>query len=208
MPPSSQLIAPTSSQVSSTTFSDHPDDGNAAQDKLKCIKDLVEDLMGQCRICWVRGEVNRPHSTFCCHTGIFSVQGWRTFKAGVMFPKGVVCYFCFVPFGPLFNHVVPAPGTRYLADLCDYPDVLKELVYVLFQDVYVLFQDSALKTIFSLGWTPPSLSMGWCFKGLLLENIEEGYLGCMRSSTPTWIQEKRPSLCSTTLEVGQTSMCF
>lgn len=46
MPLSSQLIAPTSSQVRSASFSDHPDNENAAWDELKHTKAMVKDLIG------------------------------------------------------------------------------------------------------------------------------------------------------------------
>jgi hypothetical protein len=36
------------------------------------------------------------------------------------------------PYGPPFNHQQPLPGVRRSPDLCDYPDVLKELAYILY----------------------------------------------------------------------------
>jgi len=36
------------------------------------------------------------------------------------------------PYCPPFNHAPPPPGVRRTADLCDYPDVLKELSYILY----------------------------------------------------------------------------
>jgi hypothetical protein len=53
----------------------------------------------------------------------------------VPFPRNVVCYFCFAPYGPPFNHGRAPPGTKQNPDLCEYPDVLKELTYILYQDL-------------------------------------------------------------------------
>ena len=50
------------------------------------------------------------------------------------FPLGLVCYLCFAPFGAPFNHEVPAQGTKYKGELCKYPDVLKELTYIVYQN--------------------------------------------------------------------------
>ncbi len=36
------------------------------------------------------------------------------------------------PYCPPFNHGQPPTGVRRTADLCDYPDVLKELSYILY----------------------------------------------------------------------------
>lgn len=58
------------------------------------------------------------------------------------FPPGVVCYFCLALY---------VPGAQQPpASLCDYPDVLKELVYTLHQDA------SWREKIFKqLGRSPP-----------------------------------------------------
>jgi hypothetical protein len=53
------------------------------------------------------------------------------------FPSGTVCYLCFAPYGPPFNHEFPPAGSRYTGELCDYPDVLKELSYILYHDTAV-----------------------------------------------------------------------
>jgi hypothetical protein len=95
---------------------------------------MVEEVVDQCRICWVRKEVTHPHRTYRCPTGICSSQEWQTFRANVPFPRDVVCYFCFAPYCPPFNHSRAPLGTKQNPDLCEYPDVLKELVYILYHD--------------------------------------------------------------------------
>jgi hypothetical protein len=75
-----------------------------------------------------------------------------------------------VPFGPPFDHAVPAPGARYSADLCDYPDVLKELVYV-------LFQDRALKTDIFTRLDAPVPVNGMVFQRFIARKHRGGLLG-------------------------------
>lgn len=118
-------------------------------DKLNRILTTVKEVVHQCRICWVSKEVSRSHTTFRCPTKICSGGGWKTFKLDLQFPRGTVCYFCFATFGPPFNHARAQHGARQL-DLCEFPDVLKELVYILFHD------QSLREKIFSqLGLSPP-----------------------------------------------------
>jgi hypothetical protein len=59
------------------------------------------------------------------------------FKAHQSFPRGTVCFLCFAPFGPPFNHDIPPPGTRNTGNLCEYPDVLKELAYIIYKETQV-----------------------------------------------------------------------
>jgi hypothetical protein len=66
--------------------------------------------------------------------GICSGSNWGRFKVGLQFPKNVVCYFCLSPYGPPFYHTRASAGTKPTSDLCEYPDVLKESVYILYQD--------------------------------------------------------------------------
>jgi hypothetical protein len=101
--------------------------------KLHRILTTVKEVANQCRICWVFREVSRSHYTFRCSTKICSGSEWKDFKSGLRFPTGTICYFCFATFGPPFNHARSQHGARQ-SDLCEYPDVLKELVYILFQD--------------------------------------------------------------------------
>jgi hypothetical protein len=77
------------------------------------------------------------------------------------FPRGLACYLCFAPYGPPFNHEVPGPGTRYKGEYCDYPDVLKELTYVVYQN------KETREAIFAkLGHpTPATLTSYWRFIG-------------------------------------------
>ena len=122
---------------------------------------LAEEADGQCRICWVNGQVGQAHFTYRCDSGICSGNDWKLFKAKTRLPHGVACFLCFAPYGPPFNHEVPPAGSKYKAELCDYPDVLKELTYVLYR------KQAIRNAIFTrLGHTPPStLVMYWRFLG-------------------------------------------
>jgi hypothetical protein len=143
---------------SGTTAMANPDVGQAT---LERIASLAGELVGQCRICWVNGKLGRGHFTYRCKTGICSTNEWKTFKAQTTFPSGVVCFLCFGLYGPPFNHEMPAPGSRYKGDLCDYPDVLKELTFILYKKTAIR------NAIFArLGHPSPSSTMSyWRFLG-------------------------------------------
>ncbi len=143
---------PSSSSSFSSSFSSvSSGNGDIGDQKLSRILVAVRGMVDECRICWVNRETRRPHRTFKCTTGICAGYNWDKYKVGLQFPKNIACYFCLSPFGPPFNHAGASPGTRPSADLCEYPDVLKELVYI-------LYQNEALRTkIFAkLGVARPS----------------------------------------------------
>ena len=103
--------------------------------KLGRILGAVQEIVGECRFCWAQRETTkRPHRTLRCSTGICSGNDWKRFKVGLQFPKNVVCYFCLSPYGPPFDHTRASAGAQQTSDLCEYPDVLKELVFILYQD--------------------------------------------------------------------------
>jgi hypothetical protein len=124
------------SSSSSTSFSSvSSDSGDIGDQVLGRILAAVQEIVGECRICWVqRDTTRRPHRTFRCSTGICSGNNWGRFKVGLQFPKNVVCYFCLSPYGPPFDHTRAPAGTKQTSDHCEYPDVLKELVYILYQE--------------------------------------------------------------------------
>lgn len=161
-PPCSQQMTPTSEasesvsrpleatySSSSLCSNDITTDNNDG--KLLRILATVKETVNQCRICWVSREISRPHLTFRCPTKACSSTEWKEFKLDLKFPRGAVCYFCFAPFGPPFNHTRALSGTRQSPELCEYPDVLKELVYILY------YNRSLREKIFSnLGISPPT----------------------------------------------------
>jgi hypothetical protein len=112
-------------------LNDPRDDGDG---QLHRILAMAKEIVDQCHICWVHKEVTCPYRTFHCPTGICSGNEWKTFRSNVPFPPGVVCYFCFAPYSPPFNHTRALPGTKQAPDVCEYPDILKELLYILYQD--------------------------------------------------------------------------
>jgi hypothetical protein len=101
---------------------------------MRRILDLAEELSGQCRVCWSRREVGRAHYTYRCHTQILSGEGWKAFKMLTRFPNATVCYLCFAPYASPFNHEIPSKGAKHKGELCEYPDALKELTYIVYQD--------------------------------------------------------------------------
>ena len=83
----------TSSSSSSTSFSSiSSGSGDIGDQKLGRIMAAVQEIVGECRICWIQRDTTKhPHRTFRCSTGICSGNNWRRFKVGLQFPKNVVC---------------------------------------------------------------------------------------------------------------------
>jgi hypothetical protein len=126
---SSSASSSSPSSFSSPSPSSGVEVGNEGREALDRIYAAVLDMMDECRICWVNRVVTRPHSTFRCSNKMLSNREWQQFKSDLRFPKGVLCYFCLATYDPPFNHVrTPTPN------LCDYPDALKEVVYILYRD--------------------------------------------------------------------------
>ena len=107
--------------------------GERSRDKLDRILTMAGDLLEQCRVCWVRRQVTQPHPTHRCRSRVCSGEEWKRFKSSLRFPPGIICFFCLATYGPPFNHEKPADGEAS-GDLCDYPDVLKELLYIIFKE--------------------------------------------------------------------------
>ena len=164
-PPSSQQMSPISEasksvsrplEIAHSSSSLCSNDSDITMDdsdgKLLRILTTVKDMVNrQCRVCWVSREVSHPHVTFRCPTNTCSGSEWKAFKLQLNFPRGVICYFCFSPFGPPFNHARAPLGTRQSHELCEYPDALKELTYILYRD-----QSLREKVFFKLGVSPPT----------------------------------------------------
>jgi hypothetical protein len=103
--------------------------------KLSRILSVAQEVVLECRICWVRRTRSAPHTTFRCSTRICSGGDWSRFKSNIRFPSGKVCYYCFAPFSAPFSHTRAPANERQSPALCDYPDVLKELAYIIYQDM-------------------------------------------------------------------------
>ena len=86
------------------------------------------------------------------------------------FPPGTVCFLCLASYDPPFNHEMPAPGTRYTGDMCDYPDVLKELSYMLYQDT------TAKNAIFAKLGAPVPMTVA-LYKRFIGKRCKGGLLG-------------------------------
>jgi hypothetical protein len=108
--------------------------GNEGKEALDRIHGAILGMMGECRICWVDRVVTRPHATYRCPKQTLSDREWQVFKGDLRFPKGVLCYFCLVPYCPPFDHPHPSLGAQPTPDLCDYPDALKELAYIIYRN--------------------------------------------------------------------------
>jgi hypothetical protein len=103
--------------------------------KLSRILSVVQEIVSDCRICWVSRTISAPHFTFRCSTRTCSGEDWIKFKSSIRFPPGKVCFYCFAPYSAPFNHAQAPTSRRQSPDQCDYPDVLKELTYIIYQDV-------------------------------------------------------------------------
>ena len=100
---------------------------------LQRIAYLARELDGQCSVCWVNGEVQRAHHPGSCNSRVCTGNGWRSFKAKIKFPSGLICPLCLALYGPPFNHRKPLPGARYMGEFCDYADNLKKLAYTVYR---------------------------------------------------------------------------
>lgn len=139
-------------------------------DMLHRIMTVVQEIgdASVCRICWVKRNVSRPHLTYRCETRICSGQEWNAFRTHLPFPRGILCYFCFIPFEPPFNH--NKSSVRQTPEMCEYPDVLKELTYILYQD------RSVRESVFArLGVSSPSTLL--MYKRYITQVQDGGILG-------------------------------
>jgi hypothetical protein len=122
----------------SSTIASSPAQSNCFQrNEIQTIERVlmtVMTILEVCRVCWVRNEVSHAHPTCYCPTRVCSDGGWDTFKSGVQFPGGILCDFCLAPYEPPFCHKRTPPGTPKSTTLCNYPDVIKELGYILYRD--------------------------------------------------------------------------
>jgi hypothetical protein len=144
--------------------------GKEDQDALDRILAAVVDMMDECRICWLDRVVTRPHRTYRCSKKTLSNREWELFKGDLRFPNGVLCYFCLATYGPPFNHVRAPVGVKQTHELCDYPDALKEVVFILYKDI------SLRQRVFSkLGVTMPSNL--YLYKRYITKPSDGGLLG-------------------------------
>jgi hypothetical protein len=166
-----------------------PVDEVSTEQKLQRVLTLAEELSEQCRICWFRGEVQRPHATYRCPTGVCSGDEWKSFKKNAYFPGRTVCFLCFASFAPPFNHEVPPPGSRYSGELCEYPDVLKELAYIIYQD------RTARSIVFTKLGVPTPTTLA-SYKRFIGRKHAGGILGLYEaiSAYLCWREEERPLL--------------
>ena len=134
------------------SFSEDAGNGDKDKDdKLRGILAIAENIADQCRVCWVNKKVARPHPTYRCPSGICTTQDWKAFKSDLPFPGGVLCYYCLALFDPPFNHKRAPRGTKQTPELCEHPDVLKELTYILYEN-----QPLRERIFTKLGLTLPS----------------------------------------------------
>jgi len=169
---SRQSTEPTLATTTSLSSFGSDDNGNDIDrgNELCRILSVVQEIADLCRVCWVKREASRPHATFRCATRICSGSDWQTYKADLQFPRGVVCYFCLAPYGPPFNHPQAPHGTRQSPEFCEYPDVLKELVYILYHD-----RSLRQKIFGKLGISAPSTL--YLYKRYIIRPQNGGILG-------------------------------
>ena len=156
---------PSSSSLLSSQLTGGNTSGTANHDILHNIKICAEELMGQCRICWFKREVGRPHFTYTCDTGICSGSEYKSFKTQTRFPPGKACYLCYAPYESPFEHPRPPAGKKYTGDQCDFPDILKELAFLIYQDPQT--REAVFAKINHA--TPVTVALYWRFIGALHE---------------------------------------
>jgi hypothetical protein len=110
------------------------DSGYNEQEALGRIHEALFDMIGECRICWVNRTFIHPHTTYHCSEKMLSNRDWEKFKSNLRFPDGVLCYFCLVPYGSPFYHQRAPEGSKQSPKMCEYPDALKELVYIIYEN--------------------------------------------------------------------------
>ena len=146
---------PPASQWSLSSSSSSTDPGDV-QRQLERLLAVVDDACGQCRMCWINGEVTEPHYTYRCQNTVLSSHGRKSFSIQA---KDAVCflYFALTPYSPPFNHNVPPPGGPCRGELSEYPDVIKELAYLLYNQVEL--RNAAFGT---LGQPAPPTMNSYC----------------------------------------------
>ena len=127
---SSTSLSASSSFSSSLGFDGDENDG---QEILNRILKAVMEMAEECRVCWVNKVVTRPHRTYHCPGGMLLDRDWQTFKLELRFPPKVLCYFCLAPYGPPFNHPQAPPGFKQGPEVCEFPDAMKELAYIVYK---------------------------------------------------------------------------
>ncbi|KAL6297748.1 hypothetical protein BKA93DRAFT_831284 [Sparassis latifolia] len=148
-----------------------PADGTSLDEvKLKRILHLAQEINSQCRACWFRNEVNRPHYTFGCAHNVCKGAEWKAYKSRLSFPPNYVCYFCFAPFCAPFNHRRPQRGATATALYCDYPDALKDLSYMIYKD------ESAKSAVFERLGQPAPTTVA-LYKNFICTRTDSGLLG-------------------------------
>jgi hypothetical protein len=106
--------------------------------KIERVLRMVVTMTGVCRVCWVKNEESHTHTTDRCPTRVCSGSSWDTFGSGIQFPGDILCETCLVPHELLYYHKSTSPGTKKSSSLCDYPHIIKELAYILYQDPIIL----------------------------------------------------------------------
>jgi hypothetical protein len=124
---------------------------------------LGQNIFGNCCICFHRNVIGRPHITFKCAIKTCANEQWKSFKKLIPFPTPLkICVFCFTP---------SASGNPFHdGSLCKFPDVLKELTWIIFQD------KEALRAIFSILRRSVPVSVDG-YKRYLGQCSENGILG-------------------------------
>lgn len=155
---------------SSTSSVPEHDIRNEDKEALDRIHNAMLEMIDECRVCWANREVKRPHHTYRCPTKMLSERGWEVFKADLRFPPGALCYFCLIPYGPPFLHARAPLGSQATPELCDFPDALKELAYVLYSD-----ESLRGKVFAKLGVAEPSSL--YLYKRYITRSSKKGLLG-------------------------------
>jgi hypothetical protein len=103
------------------------------QEALNRIHNALLDMIDECRTCWVDRVVTRPHNTCHCHKKTLRGREWEKMKSALRFPS-VLCIYCLVRYEAPFYHERAPEGSKQTPRMCEYPDALKELVYIIYEN--------------------------------------------------------------------------
>jgi hypothetical protein len=96
-------------------------------EKRNLLFDLAIEVKGQCPICFFHRIQCRPHWAYRCDSGLCgNATRWKTFKAALRLGSSV-CWRCAFPFDPPCDH--PRGSNQ-----CEFPDLLKELAFLVYVD--------------------------------------------------------------------------
>jgi hypothetical protein len=111
----------------------------SAQDSAEMKGDALLELLlltnRKCPICWAIRHKTETHWAYHCPEKRCGLDAtWLAFKGALIFPSGIVCNLCAVPYQSPCLHARP-PGK------CQFPDHVKEFAFLIYTEAQ--FRDAA-----------------------------------------------------------------